>query len=66
MAKLDTKVQRAVDLAIDLGDLPEAKERQKALRDERERLVRELAAAKVELPTLDELMPLLRRWFRAT
>jgi hypothetical protein len=60
LAELDTKIQRAVDLAIDLGDLPEARERLKTLRDQRERLVHELAAVKLELPMIDELMPRLR------
>ena len=31
MAKLDTKIERALDLAIELGDLPEAKARLKEL-----------------------------------
>jgi hypothetical protein len=57
LACLDTKIVRALDLAIELGDLDEAKERLRTLRSERERVSGELARARVDLPTAEELMP---------
>jgi hypothetical protein len=65
LACLDTKIVRALDLAIELGDLGEAKEKLRGLRAERERVAGELARARVDLPTAEELMPRLREKLRA-
>jgi hypothetical protein len=64
LAKLDTKIERAVDLAIEMGDMDTAKKRLRALRDERERLVRELGASRIQIPSTDELLPRLREKLR--
>ena len=60
MAALDAKIDRALDLAIELGDLDAAKERLRALRDERQRTAAELARCSLALPSVAELMPRLR------
>jgi hypothetical protein len=60
LAGLDVRIARALDLAIELGDLAEAKDRLRALRAERERKAGELDRARVDLPTAEELMPRLR------
>lgn len=65
LGALDAKIARALDLAIELGDLAEAKERLRGLRAERERLAGELARARVALPNAEELRPRLRERLRA-
>jgi DNA repair exonuclease SbcCD ATPase subunit len=64
LAGLDAKIARALDLAIELGDLVQAKDRLRTLRAERERVAGELARARVELPTAEELLPRLREMLR--
>lgn len=60
LAAVDAKIERALDLAIDLGDMPAAKERLRALRIERETLAQRLGEAHRDLPTVQELLPKLR------
>jgi site-specific DNA recombinase len=60
LQQLDTKIERALDLAIELGDLAAAKDRLGSLRTERVRVARDLAQARTNLPTLEELMPVVR------
>jgi len=57
LAKLDVKIERALDLAIEMGDLDAAKKRLKTLRDERAQLARELVASRIRIPSVEELMP---------
>jgi len=64
LADLDTKIERALDLAIELGDLGAAKEKLRGLRAERERAAGELARARTQLPTTAELLPRLREKLR--
>jgi hypothetical protein len=64
LTKLDVKIERAFDLAIEMGDMDTAKKRLKALRDEREGLVRELGASRIQIPSVEELMPRLREKLR--
>jgi DNA invertase Pin-like site-specific DNA recombinase len=64
LAALDAKIERALDLAIELGDLAIAKERLRKLRTERERLAGELLAVRIDLPTAEQLMPRLRERLR--
>jgi hypothetical protein len=64
LTKLDAKIERAFDLAIEMGDMDTAKKRLKALRDEREVLVRELGASRIQIPSVEELMPRLREKLR--
>jgi hypothetical protein len=64
LTQLDTKISRALDLAIGLGDLAEAKEKLGALRDERSRVAREYEQARTHLPTVEELMPRVRAMLR--
>jgi DNA invertase Pin-like site-specific DNA recombinase len=64
LAALDTKVERALDLAIELGDMPAAKERLHALRVERVSLAQRLDEAHQDLPTVEELLPRLREKLR--
>ncbi len=64
LAQLDTKIARALDLAIELGDLAEAKERLGALRVERARVAREYEQTRTTLPTVEELMPRVRALLR--
>jgi DNA invertase Pin-like site-specific DNA recombinase len=63
LAELDAKIERALDLAIDLGD-PGAKERLRELRDERGGVARELASMRIDLPTVEDLMPRVREKLR--
>lgn len=62
--ELDTKIGRALDLAIELGDMDAAKDRLRNLKAERERVARQHAEARMTLPTAEELMPLLREKLR--
>ena len=64
LAGLDAKIARALDLAIELGDLVEAKDRLRALRADRERVAGELGRTRVQLPTAEELLPRLREKLR--
>jgi hypothetical protein len=64
LAGLDAKIERALDLAIELGDLGAAKEKLRGLRAERERVAGELARAHRTLPTLEGLKPRLREMLR--
>jgi len=61
---LDTKIERALDLAVEVGDLGTAKERLRTPRVERERVTGELARTRLDLPTAEELMPRLRERLR--
>jgi hypothetical protein len=61
---LDLKIERAIDLAIELGDMQAAKDRLRDLRSERERVARQLGQVRVDLPTAEELMPRLREKLR--
>jgi len=63
LADLDKKIDRALDLVIDLGD-PGAKDRLRTLRTERERVAGELSQLRIEFPSTDELMPRLREKLR--
>lgn len=65
LAELDTKIGRALDLATEFGDMEAAKARLRELRAERERVARAHAAARVTLPTLEELRPRLREKLQA-
>ncbi len=64
LAGLDLKIERTLDLGIELGDLGVAKDRLRSLRVERERVVRELAQSRFSLPSADELLPRLREKLR--
>lgn len=64
LADLDAKIGRALDLAIELGDMEAAKTRLRELRSDRERVAGRLAASRVELPTSAEIMPLVRAKLR--
>ena len=64
ISTLDTKIERALDLAIELGDLEAAKNRLRDLKDERAGLTQRLDQSRVTLPNLDELMPRLREKLR--
>lgn len=64
LAQLDTKIARALDLAIELADLAEAKQRLAALRDERARAAREGRQTRTVLPTVEELLPRVRALLR--
>jgi site-specific DNA recombinase len=59
LAELDAKISRALDLAIDHGDVAAVKERLGELKAERERVARQHAPARMTLPTLEELRPRL-------
>ena len=58
------KIGRAIDLAIELGDMQAAKERLRDLRSEREKVARQLSQMCTDLPTAEELMPRLRAKLR--
>ncbi len=64
ISTLDTKIERALDLAIELGDLGAAKDRLRDLKDERAGLAQRLEQSRVTLPSIDELMPRLREKLR--
>jgi len=64
LVDLDAKIERALDLAIELGDLGAAKEKLRGLRAERERVAGELARSRTKLPTTAELLPRLREKLR--
>jgi hypothetical protein len=64
LAQLDAKIARALDLAIELGDLAEAKERLGALRDERASVALEYERSQGTLPTVEDLMPRVRELLR--
>ena len=64
IATLDTKIERALDLAIELGDLGAAKNRLRDLKDERAGLTQRLEESRFSIPSLDELMPRLREKLR--
>jgi hypothetical protein len=64
LAALDRKIERALDLAIELGDLDTAKEKLRALRGEREGIARNLASVRIDLPAVEDLMPQMREKFR--
>jgi hypothetical protein len=57
VADLDAKIGRALDLAIELGNMEAAKRRLRALRDERERVAGQLSHVATELPSVNELCP---------
>lgn len=61
---LDAKIARALDLAIELGDMEAAKARLRELRAEREIVARQHADSRMTLPTREELMPRLREKLR--
>ena len=58
-AGVDAKIARALDLAIEVGDLVAAKVKLRELRGERERIAGELARTERALPTIEELEPIL-------
>jgi hypothetical protein len=60
LAVLDRKIETALDLALELGDVAAVKDRLRGLRDERGRVAGDLARARVDLPTAEDLMPLIR------
>jgi hypothetical protein len=64
LAVLDRKIETALDLALELGDLAAVKDRLRGLRDERGRVAGDLARALVDLPTAEDLMPLVRAKLR--
>jgi hypothetical protein len=64
LAKLDAKIERTLDLAIELGDMGTAKERLKALRVERARVAGELASVRIDLPSIEDLLPRVREKLR--
>ena len=64
LATLDTKIGRALDLAIDLGDMDVAKDRLRTLRTERERVANQLEQVRVDLPSVEDLLPQLRERLR--
>jgi len=64
LASLDAKIARALDLAIELGDLDAAKQKLGELRDKREGVSRELASARIDLPAVEDLKPRLREKLR--
>jgi hypothetical protein len=64
LAELDAKIGRALDLAIEHGDVAAVKDRLRDLKAERDRVARLHAQARMALPTADELMPLLREKLR--
>ena len=64
LAGVDAKIERALDLAIELGDMAAAKERLRALRVERESLAQRLDDAHRDLPTVEELLPRSREKLR--
>jgi len=61
---LDAKISRALDLAIEHGDVATVKDRLRELKADREQIARELARKRVALPTTEELMPRLRKKLR--
>lgn len=61
---LDAKIERTLDLAIEVGDVGTAKERLRTLRTERKRVAGELSRTRLDLPTAVELMPRLRERLR--
>jgi hypothetical protein len=61
LRRLDMRIERALDLAIELGYAAVAKQK---LRAERERLAADLAGVRIDLPTVEELMPRLREKLR--
>ena len=64
LAGLDAKIGRALDLAIELGDMDAVKAKLRDLRSERERVAGELARTERALPTIKELEPLVRARLR--
>jgi hypothetical protein len=48
LRRLDTRIERALDLATELGDMNAAKERVRGLRAERERVANQLAAVRID------------------
>jgi hypothetical protein len=54
------KNERALDLAIEFGDMGTAKAKLQALRGEREGVARELASVRIDVPAVDDLMPAKR------
>ena len=61
---MDVKIERALNLAMELGEMDAAKERLRGLRAERERLAAELSHVPVALPSVEELKPMLRERLR--
>jgi site-specific DNA recombinase len=64
LGELDAKIARALDLAIDHGDVAAVKDRLRDLKAERDRVARQHAAARMSLPTLEVLLPRLREKLR--
>ncbi len=64
LSALDVKIERALDMAVELPDLAVVKTKMRELRTEREKVVGELARAGRVLPTLEELEPLVRARLR--
>jgi hypothetical protein len=64
LAALDAKIGRALDLAIELGDLAQAKERLGTLRAERTRVAQKYEQTRLVLPTAEELLPRMREVLR--
>ena len=60
LRELDAKIERALDLAIELGEMDAAKERLRELRSERDRVADEYANARTSLPTIEQLLPAVR------
>jgi hypothetical protein len=58
------KNERALDLAIEFGDMGTAKAKLRALRDEREGIAREIASVRIDLPPVEDLMPAVREKLR--
>jgi hypothetical protein len=54
---IERRIDVALDLAIELGDSSSVKDRLRALKIDRERVVRALARTRATLPTVEELLP---------
>jgi len=61
---LDQKIDRALELAIELGDVGAAKVKLRALRADRDRVAGELAQVSMDLPSAESLIPRLRENLR--
>jgi DNA invertase Pin-like site-specific DNA recombinase len=58
--RIDMQIERAVDLAVELGDVDAVKVKLRSLREERSRASADRARTAGRIPTIDELMPVVK------
>jgi hypothetical protein len=58
--RIDMQIERAVDLAVELGDVDAVKVKLRSLREERSRLSADRVCTAGRIPTIEEFMPMVK------